>query len=150
MAVAAAAARELAPSHGVVLTLWGLLARPQTVRFATGHTHEVRSMAWPPDGRRLVTVGDDGSVCTWNRTGTLVSFTSVPPLRNIRAAALTPDGTRLLTVDRYGQVALWDNAATGARRLAHASFTASASKSPSHVPIAWSPDGHPGPRLDQS
>jgi WD40 repeat protein len=53
-------------THGVAL--WDVAAGREVRRF-TGHLAEVRSMAWAPDGRAVVTASADGTLLVWDATG---------------------------------------------------------------------------------
>jgi WD40 repeat protein/serine/threonine protein kinase len=85
-----------------------------------GHASHVTSVAYSPDGRRLLTASWDGTAKVWDAaTGkavlTLRSLRG--PGRAITAAAFSPDGSRLATGTVDGAVEIWD-AATGQEVLA--------------------------------
>jgi WD40 repeat protein len=74
----------------------------------TGHTDDIRAIAFSPDGRRLVSGGEDRVVRVWD-VGTgecqaeLRGHTDA-----VFAAAFLPGGTRLATAGRDWAVWLWD------------------------------------------
>ena len=72
------------------------------------HSAAVQSVAFAPDGRRVVTGSADGTARIWD------SVTSEPigvPLQHkdaIRAVAFSPDGNRVLTASSDWTARLWD------------------------------------------
>jgi WD40 repeat protein len=99
-----------------------------------GHTAEVCSAAFSPQGGRLVTTSRDGTVRVWDAA----TGQEVRVLRGHTGEAFTavysPDGSRIASGGRDGLVRLWD-AATGEQviRLAgHATYV---------YELAFSPDG---------
>jgi WD40 repeat protein len=85
-----------------------------------GHSGDVTSVAYSPDGRRLLTVSWDGTAIVWDAA----TGKAVLPFRTLRgteepmtAAAFSPDGRRLATGTFDGVVKVWD-AATGKEVLA--------------------------------
>ncbi len=73
-----------------------------------GHAGKVRSLAFLPDGRRLLSVADDLAVKVWD----LDAGKEKPFLQGetgkVVAAAASGDGERLATLAQDGQVTLWD------------------------------------------
>ncbi len=100
----------------------------------TGHTGPVLSVAFSPDGQRVLTGSADKTAVVWDAaTGdklrTLQGHTSW-----VSSVALSPDGKRALTGSRDNTAILWD--ATGGEKLltlkGHTNWVRSA---------AFSPDG---------
>jgi WD40 repeat protein len=73
----------------------------------TGHTGYVNDAESSPDGRRIVTVGGDGTTRVWDaRTGEELSV-----LRGqsglVQSGSFTPDGRHILTASDGGTVNQW-------------------------------------------
>jgi WD40 repeat protein len=85
-----------------------------------GHTLEVQAVAVMPDGKRLITAGQDNRIMLWDavRGRQLQCFQGDFEVGNpgFRCVALTPDGKRLLTGGNDNTVRLWD-AVTGMNLL---------------------------------
>jgi WD40 repeat protein len=108
-------------SMGGILTLYG-------------HANVVRSVAFSPDGTRIVTGSDDQTAKVWDaRTGTAL-LELKGHTGPVWSVALSPDGTRIVTGSEDGTAKVWD-ARTGTALLAlkgHRTVTSS---------VAFSPDG---------
>lgn len=74
----------------------------------------INSVAWSPDGQRLVTAGMDGTVACWDADGGSV-FTRTGDGSPFRQAVFSPDGQRIVGVTADGSALLWD--ARQGRRL---------------------------------
>jgi len=83
---------------------------------------ETTGVAFAPDGRTVVTAGNDSRLVTWD-VGTASIRTSSGGTGNVplRGPEISPDGTTAFTTDRNRDVVLWD--LTGNNSLAR-SFTA--------------------------
>jgi WD40 repeat protein len=72
-------------------------------------------MRFTPDGRTLVTAGEDGQVLAWDVEGGSVAQRFAGHSREVDGLDLTADGRTLLTASLDGRAILWDLA--GDRRL---------------------------------
>jgi WD40 repeat protein/tRNA A-37 threonylcarbamoyl transferase component Bud32 len=76
----------------------------------TGHTDRVRSVAFSPDGRRIVTASFDNTAGVWDvSTGRLVTLIRGHTDRVI-SAAFSPDGDRIVTGSFDRTARIWDTA----------------------------------------
>ena len=102
----------------------------------TGHTDDVNSVAFSPDGARIASGSDDQTIRLWDaKTGAAVG----EPLRGhtglVLSVAFSPDGARIASGSGDETIRLWDaktGAAIGKPLQGHADWVNS---------IAFSPDG---------
>jgi serine/threonine protein kinase/WD40 repeat protein len=87
---------------------WEFTETPER-RVFDKHTLGVPSVAFKPDGTRLVSVSKDQYVWIWDTT--TGKITSTPPIGHaaeIESVAYSPDGTLFATGDFSGTVKIWD------------------------------------------
>jgi WD40 repeat protein len=111
-----------------------------------GHTLEVKSVCWSPDGRRLASASHDGTVKVWDVEKGLAALTLKGHTGTVESVCWSPDGRRLASASKgyeikdgkavnfRGEVKVWD-AATGQEVLSLKGHTGLVQS------VCWSPDG---------
>ncbi len=96
--------------------------------------HRVSSLAWSPDGMRIVTAGDSNAVHVWDARTGLVMLTYNGHTNVVRAVAWSPDGTHIVSASEDRTAHVWD-AENGSPILTY--------RGHSHYvnAVTWSPDG---------
>ncbi|KAE9386560.1 WD40 repeat-like protein [Gymnopus androsaceus JB14] len=86
---------------------------PSQQAILTGHTRPVNSVAFSPDGKRIVSGSDDHSVCIWNAgTGMIIGEPLQGHTSWVNSVAFSPDGKRIVSGSYDCTVCIW-NAETG-------------------------------------
>jgi WD domain, G-beta repeat len=86
--------------------LWIWTDRGPFAKFA-GHTGRVKSIAFSPDGRFLVSGGDEKVVRVWNIADTALLKTLAGHEGPLECVAFSPDGKLLASSSNDGTVRLW-------------------------------------------
>ena len=112
---------------------------------AGGHTANVQSVRYSPNGRMLVSTADDGKVIVWDPNTAQPSQTLLGHAGRPTQSAFSADGRTLYTSSLDGTVLAWD---LGSQRRFGRPFTTGAARAttppwtaPLTPPLAISPDG---------
>jgi len=113
----------LAAGSGLTVPVWDSRVGKKLFTL-TGHQKAVRRASFSPDGKRILSISDDGTVCLSDiedlYTKQEPSYKIVSPefkltghKKHVRSVAYSPDGSRILTAGVDGTARLW-NAVDGA------------------------------------
>jgi WD40 repeat protein len=103
-----------APDRPVVAALAARLVilleagRPEPLAVLKGHKARVDDAAFTPDGRRLLTAGQDGTVRVWDSHTCQAAATFEWPVGKLTAVAVAPDGLTAAAAGQKGQIVVWD------------------------------------------
>ena len=85
-------------------------ATPHLERLRKGHAAPVLDIASSPDGQRLATAGEDGTVRIWESVTGQEVLTLKGHGGAVSRVVFSPDGNSLASVGRDGTVKLWEAA----------------------------------------
>jgi hypothetical protein len=100
----------------------------------SGHQGLVWGVEFSPEGSRLLTEGDDGTVRLWDSRTGAVQHTLAGKGRSLVVGAWSPDGSSVVTGGAEGRLAIWD-AGAGIVRTELRGHTAAVTS------VAFGPDG---------
>jgi eukaryotic-like serine/threonine-protein kinase len=99
-----------------------------------GHTGSVESLAYSPDGHRIVSASINGTVKLWDAMTGQEALT-LRGHNGVWCVAYSPDGRRIASANRHGMIKVWD-AVTGKEVLVLLGHHGDV------LSVAYSPDGH--------
>ncbi|MEX1009315.1 MAG: WD40 repeat domain-containing protein [Acidimicrobiia bacterium] len=140
--------RLLATGSNETVRIWDVNSRLEVARLI-GHDSTVVDCSFSPEGRRLVTISQDGCICVWDLSTHERIDVQRMAHETARACELSPDGSRMVSVGGnllsvptpddlvHYALKLWD--LTGSHGLREAGWF----EAPGHSArdCAWSPDG---------
>ncbi|MGF1578429.1 MAG: WD40 repeat domain-containing protein [Gemmataceae bacterium] len=93
----------------LLLLVWIILSQVQPTLAQTlkGHTKGVTALAFSPNGKRLLSVGEDGRVLVWEVETQKLAHQYPPIGKKLYAAAWHPDGSQFAIAGEHGLVQLW-------------------------------------------
>jgi WD40 repeat protein len=98
------------------------------------HSDSVRSVAYSPDGRRIVSGSDDGTIKIWDAESGWEIRTLTGDNTSVYSVAYSPDGRRIVSGSKDGTIKIWD--AESGREIR------TLEEHSDHVwSVAYSPDG---------
>ena len=105
--VAAAGGASRSAFH--VAGVLGTLLDEQRFSPLRGHDGRIRSAAFSPDGRRIVTASEDQTARMWDaRTGRAIGEPFSGHVKQLNHAAFSPDGSRIVTASDDQTARIWD------------------------------------------
>lgn len=114
--------------------LTGEEALPRLLYTYRGHAAPVKAVAWSPDGQRIASTSDDGTVQVWDTTTGCNVLTYTGHQGMVASVAWSPNAERIASAGQDSVVQVWD--ATTSKNIF--SYRGHAS---SVTAVAWSPDG---------
>jgi WD40 repeat protein/AAA+ ATPase superfamily predicted ATPase len=126
-----------------IAQLWDIDGKPISV--LAGHTGNVTSATFSPDGTRIVTTSTDNTARVWDSSGNFLAILE-GHIGDVNSATFSPDGTRIVTLSDGDAAQLWDEGNNLITLLGgHKGNITSASFSPDGTRIVTTSDGDAAP-----
>ncbi|WP_375514187.1 caspase family protein [uncultured Nostoc sp.] len=97
------------------------------------HEGVVENVKFSSDGKRLITIGEDGIIRLWNTQEGQSSLPSLPIDKKIESISVSPNGQQIALTDSQGAASLWD--------VSHQTLTPLPITEGSFTSVIFAPDG---------
>ncbi|MEH2336010.1 WD40 repeat domain-containing protein [Nostoc sp.] len=97
------------------------------------HEGAVKNVKFSSDGKRLITIGEDGVIRLWNTQESQSSLPSLPIDKKIESISVSPNGQQIALTDSQGAASLWD--------VSHQTLTPLPRTEGSFTSVIFTPDG---------
>src|SRR5262249_52153837 len=113
------------------------------VRLLEGHSEAVRAVVYTPDGRRLLTAGEDKAIRLWDIKTAKTVIRYPGHTGGVTSLAMAPNGERFLSGSQDHTLRLWDiDSGQEIRRFGAAKFFGGGNAhGDAVVSVAYTPDG---------
>ena len=88
-------------------------AQQPTLKIPIGHTADINTASFSPDGKYIVTSSDDFTARVWEKASGRLLYSLDGHKKEISSAIFSPDGSRIITTSTNDTARIWD-AKTGA------------------------------------
>ncbi|MFM6372883.1 MAG: AAA-like domain-containing protein [Microcystis panniformis] len=95
------------PATSPIITLQQILDRIQEKNQLQGHRGTIYSVSISPDGQKIATASQDGTVKIWNQKGENIQ-TLTGHQGAVYSVSFSPDGQKIATASRDGTIKIWD------------------------------------------
>ncbi len=89
------------------MKVWDAVKGSETLTLK-GHTSGVNSVAFSPDGKRIVSDSGDNTVKVWDADTGSETLTLKGHTGGVRSVAFSPDGKRIVSASLDHTVKVWD------------------------------------------
>ena len=87
-------------------------AQQPTLKIPIGHTADINTASFSPDGKYIVTSSDDFTARVWEKASGRLLYSLDGHKKEISSAIFSPDGSRIITTSTNDSARIW-NAKTG-------------------------------------
>ena len=100
--------KKIVMPDGEVVRIWETQSGKELLKLE-GHTTPVLSALFSPDGKKVVTAGEDAIVRIWDAESGKELLTLEEHIESVRIAVFSPDGTKLVTTSKEDKIVrIWD------------------------------------------
>jgi WD40 repeat protein len=99
------------PEEGFVqVEVWDAQTGQEMVRIKGGHTHthNVESVSYSPDGKRIVSASQDNTLKVWDAKSGVETLTLNGHTKPVWSVAYSPDGKRIVSGSDDRSIKVWD------------------------------------------